>query len=135
MALHDYTALDEADFYGQGFCREGVLSLWVGLDEVTPADNNVDCLQDLCGVGYYDGDAQESNSHGGQLVALDELLEEISFSTSFKTASLAVATARGISEARWVIVQYDFAYDPSRVKRPIQPDPVFLGVFEYVDDA
>ena len=133
MALHDYASLDENDFYGQGFEKEGVLSLWIGYEEATLEDE--DCLQDCCGVGYYDLDSNESNSNEGQITSLDDLLSELSFSSSFKKAALASANARGITQARWIMVQYDFAYDPSRVKRPIQPDPIFLGVFDYTDDA
>src|SRR5689334_12444520 len=53
MPLRDYS--DDDDFYAQGFDREGVVSIWL---ELAPGkeDSNVDALQDLCGVGYYDLD-------------------------------------------------------------------------------
>jgi hypothetical protein len=33
----------------------------------------------------------------------------------------------------YVVVQYDFEYDPKKVKRKVASDPVFLGVFDYDD--
>ena len=35
MPLRDYEELDEDDFYGQDFEREGVCSVWLG---ITPID-------------------------------------------------------------------------------------------------
>jgi hypothetical protein len=77
MPLRDYEALDEDDFYGQGF-------------------------------------------------------GPISYSKSFLKAVVRAAKRRGITECWWVFVQFDFAYDPKRVKRAIASQPVFLGVFKYV---
>ena len=57
MALHDYAEMDEEDYYGQEFEKEGVLSLWVGMKDDSDLPD-ADVLQDLCGVGYYDLDQQ-----------------------------------------------------------------------------
>ena len=65
---------------------------------------------------------------------LIEALSELSYSRSFLEPVLAEAKARGIELVRWAIVQYDFAYDPQRVKRSIEKEPVFLGVFAYSAD-
>ncbi|MGV3605886.1 MAG: immunity 22 family protein [Planctomycetaceae bacterium] len=131
MALHDYSEIDEADFYGQGFERSGVLSIWAGQSDSSIDTENLDVLQDLCGVGYYDLDNQEGNCHGNKLVSLADLLRDLSYSESFMTSALQAAAALGISNARWVVVQYDFAYAPNRVKRAIHADPKFIGVFPY----
>ncbi|MED5526275.1 MAG: immunity 22 family protein [Pseudomonadota bacterium] len=130
MSLKDYS--DEDDYYTQGFEKEGVVSIWVGLKDNANDPEELDALQDLCGVGYYDLDNQEANCFDFNLVTLQELLEEISYSKSFMEDVLDRAKEKGLSEARWVIVQYDFEYNPRKVKRKVSDDPVFLGCFSYV---
>jgi len=131
MAKKDYS--DEDDYYSQGFEREGVVSIWVGLrgDEV---DTGADVLQDLCGVGYYRLDDQESNNFDFEMVGVDKLLGDLSYSKSFLANAVEVARRRGVNEARWVTAQYNFDYDPSRVRRSIAADPVFIGSFTYSED-
>lgn len=131
MARKDYS--DEDDYYSQGFEREGVVSIWIGLlgDEV---DSGVDVLQDLCGVGYYRLDDQENNCFDFEIVGVDKLLGGLSYSKSFLASAVDAARKKGLSEARWVTVQYDFDYDPSKVLRPIAADPVFIGSFTYSED-
>ena len=131
MPRKDYESLDEHDFYGQDFDQEGVVSVWVGVNDFSGSDDDLDALQDLCGVGYYNPDNQESNCKLYELIPLKELLSELSFSSSFIRSALEAALALGINEARWVVVQYDFAYSPMKVKRRIENDPIFLGVFPY----
>jgi hypothetical protein len=131
MARQNYAELDEEDFYGQDFERDGAASIWVGLSEVPDESGEIDVLQDLCGVGFYDLDRQASNCRGSKLVPLAELMSELSYAPSFMDAALKAAVSAGLDKARWIIVQYDFAYDPARVKRQVADDPVFLGVFDY----
>lgn len=128
MAIRDYS--EEDDYYGQGFQKEGVVSIWAGFsgDE---SDPELDVLQDLCGVGYYRLSDQEHYNFGFELVDLAELLEPLSYSQSYKCEALAAASWHGLEKARWVTVQYDFDYDPSKVRRPIADDPVFIGSFPY----
>jgi hypothetical protein len=59
MPINDYT--EDNDYYTQGFESEGVVSIWVGLTNSKDTPDEIDVLQDLCGVGYYDLDSQESN--------------------------------------------------------------------------
>lgn len=131
MPLRDYEELDEGDFYGQDFEREGVCSVWLGVTPAGTYDKNVDILQDLCGVGYY-------SLHNQEVMVLDqestlaELLADLSYSESFVDAVARAAGATG--RGHWIVVQYDFAYDPARVKRKPAKDPRFLGVFPYTDD-
>lgn len=131
MALHDYSEIDADDFYGQGFEQSGVVSVWAGLSDTSIDTDQLDVLQDLCGVGYYDVDNQEGNCHGSKLLSLSELLRELSYSVSFMDSAIKAASDLGINKARWVVVQYDFAYAPNRVKRAIHADPKFIGVFPY----
>jgi len=131
MALHDYAEMDESDFYGQGFEKSGVVSVWAGLSNKASDSEDLDVLQDLCGVGYYSLDNQESNCKDFQLVPLTDLLSDLSYVASFQDAAIAAASQLGLGNARWVLAQYDFEYDPRRVKRQIHEDPLFLGVFPY----
>jgi hypothetical protein len=131
VALHDYDEIDEGDFYGQGFTKAGVVSIWLGLTDLSGAPKNLDLLQDLCGVGYYDIDDQENNFQNYEVVPLADLMDGLSYSPSFKDQAIHAASKIGITNVRWVLVQFDFEYDPARVKRSTQDDPVFLGVFPY----
>lgn len=126
MARRDYS--EDEDYYTQDFERDGVVSIWIGLSN---GSSEVDVLQDLCGVGYYSLDNQEGMNFDFKLVPVGELLSRLSYSSSFMKATVEKANAMSLSQARWVTVQYDFAYSPARVQRPIAADPVFLGVFEY----
>ena len=128
MARRDYS--EDEDYYTQDFERDGVVSVWLGLTDGS-SDSDADVLQDLCGVGYYNLDDQESNNVEFKLVSARELLSTLSFASSFVEAAVAKAAAMGLDQARWVTVQYDFAYSPAKVQRRIAADPVFLGIFEY----
>ncbi len=129
MATRDYS--DDDDFYSQGFDKRGLVSVWVGLGGKKGIPG-LDILQDLCGVGYYRLSDQESfNSF--QPSDLRALLESASYSESFVDVALAAASKRGLEQARWVTLQYDFDYDPAEVQRPIADDPIFIGSFPYVD--
>jgi hypothetical protein len=123
---------DEADYYSQGFEKEGVVSVWVGL-RGDKGDSEVDVLQDLCGVGYYRLDDQESNNFDFKLVDLRVLLADLSYSESFIEAVLNAAKSKGLVDARWVVAQYNFQYDPSKVSRTIADDSKFVGYFPYDD--
>jgi hypothetical protein len=87
--------------------------------------------QDLCGVGYYSLDSNEVNVLDAAS-PLEAMFGPMSYSESFLPAVLKAATKRGITTCWWAVAQYDFKYDPKRVKRAIAPQPVFLGVFKYV---
>lgn len=126
MPKVDYS--DDDDYYSQGFERKGVVSVWGGRKIVV---EELDTLQDLCGVGYYRLDDQESNSKNLDEVELAILLSDLSYSASFADKALQAAESIGFDKARWVTVQYDFAYDETKVTRTVADDPVFLGVFHY----
>ena len=132
MALKDYAELDEEDYYGQDFATPGVVSIWVGSAEPTEFAENLDILQDLYGIGYYDLDDNEAY-YGAAPADIGELLRLFSFQASFTPAVVEAARRLGITRARWAIAQFNFAYDPARVQRPIRDDPGFLGVFQYTE--
>ncbi|MEJ7806724.1 MAG: immunity 22 family protein [Telluria sp.] len=130
MARRDYS--DDDDFYEQDFEKKGVLSVWVSID-TRSEDKDVDTLQDLCGIGFYQLSAQESNHLDYQLIGLASLLADLSYSKTYMNDVVSAAREKGIEKARWVVVQYDFAYDPAAVTRTVEADPIFLGIFEYSD--
>ena len=133
MALRDYEALDEDDFYGQGFERKGLVSVWLGTKPVGRVNPKLDVLQDLCGVGFYDHDWTECNILEAAST-IEAVLAPISYSRSFLKAAKKAAAKRGISACWWAFFQFDFAYDPKRVKRKIAAQPVFIGAFRYRAD-
>jgi len=131
MALRDYAELDEEDFYGQDFEKEGIVSLWAGLTDNSSESEDLDVLQDLCGIGYYRLDNQESMCDEFVLRPLEKLIADFSYVDSFRDSVISAAKKLNIHEARWVVAQCDFEYDPNLVKRTIQPDPIVLGSFPY----
>ena len=133
MARRDYASLDEDDFYGQGFEKKGALSVWIFQRDPSPLGPNVDTLQDLCGVGYYDLDWQEVIAKK-RPTNVATLVRALSYSRSFEKAVVAAAAAAGVAKGWVVVAQYDFAYDRARVKRRIARDPRFIGVFDWQDD-
>lgn len=131
MPLRDYAEEDEAGHYGQNFNKEGVVSVWASRMSLDDHPDALDVLQDYCGVGAYDPDFTEANNFQYKVVPIRSLLSELSFATSFMDEVEKVAVSQGLGEASWVVVQYDFEYDRSRVKRVVHPDITSLGAFKY----
>ncbi|SEK09568.1 MULTISPECIES: hypothetical protein [unclassified Variovorax] len=127
MPRRDYS--EDEDFYTQDFRSPGAVSIWLGYSQ--DFEQSTDVLQDLCGVGYYSLDEQEANCFSFELTKVERLLGEISYAAGFAAAAVKAAKSRNLSEARWVTVQFDFAYAPEKVTRPVAVDPIFLGVFRY----
>ena len=127
MALRDYS--EDDDYYAQGFERKGVVSVWL---KTAPSneDPRIDALQDLCGVGYYRLDNQEAFTLG-ESASISALLEHISYSATFSNDVVRRAEELGISSACWLLAQFDFEYDPSKVQRPISNRLAFIGAFPY----
>lgn len=113
-----------------GFERDGFVSIWAFLREEDPADADKDVLQDLCGVDCYDLDSQEG-AISDSPQPLSSLVEQLSYSASFSKSALEAADRIGIKTAFGVIAQFDFAYEPSTVTKPISKDPVFIGSFRW----
>lgn len=109
------------------------VSVWIGFDK---GDPNVDVLRVLCGVRYYDLDSQEIivDDKGWTSQPVASLLGQLSYARSFQAQALAVAAERGITDALYAVAQYDFVYDPRKVRKKVAADPVFLGCFIYNDD-
>lgn len=133
MALRDYRAEDENDYYGQPFDdADGFVSVWAGKRSLDEYPDELDLLQDLCGVGYYSLSENELGvASGPNDESILELISDMSYAGSYKDAAQRAADERGVGRAMWAVMQYNYAYDPARVKRPTSPDVVFLGVFPY----
>jgi hypothetical protein len=112
------------------FEREGVVSLWVFMKDEDPDDFEKDVLKSFCGVESYEIDSQEGVV-SKDLQPISQLLEQLSYSESFASAASAAAHSLGIAEAYGVIAQFDFAYDPKAVTKPIAVEPVFIGSFPW----
>ena len=134
MALKNYAIENEEEYYGQNFEKDGVVSVWLGFTVDVDEPENLDVLQDLCGVGYYDIDNQESNTFNFESVPISELLEDLSYAESFSKEVESSANILNLFKAKWVLVQYDFEYEPSKVTRECALDPVFIGVFSYSEN-
>jgi hypothetical protein len=131
MAIVDYEALDEEDFYGQGFREEGIVSVWLGTESLADAPDELDVLQDYCGVGYYNMDSHDEYTEDYILLPSEYLLRKLSYSDSFFAVAQRAAARVGVEQARYVIAQYDYEYDPSEVKRSAYAQPIFIGAFPY----
>jgi hypothetical protein len=111
------------------FERRGWVSIWIGL---TSDNQDKDVLKDLCGVDYYDVDYQENIiSPNWEMSAIGDLVSKLSYSDSFLDQALEVAQMKGISEARHVIMQLNYKYDPRKVTKEVKSDPIFLGAFRW----
>lgn len=114
-----------ADF---SFEEDGIVSLWAGQVPVAPGSN---FLRDGYGVEYYDPDFQECIVEDA-ITPIAEILPKLSYSASFREAALDAARRLGIPSCRWVMAQYDFAYDPGLPGLvSIPAEPVFLGRFQW----
>ena len=114
------------------FDKPGVVSIWAGLEHQDP---DVDLLKGLCGVEYYDVDFQEcSPADRGEQEPVAELVKRLSYSESFGDAVTKAAEGIGLSAAAWVVMQLNYAFDPSQSRKSISDKVRFLGVFEYEDD-
>lgn len=124
---------DDDDFFTQDFIRPGLVSVWLALPGFDAASTN-DALQTRCGVGYYRLDDQETNASNGEPLSIDKLLAPISYSQSFSNQIVEAANSKGIFASRWVLVQFDFSYDPSRIRRPIDPTLQYVATVPYHTD-
>ncbi len=95
----------------------------------------VDILKSLCGVESYNLDDQEVSAVDDSFprAAVADILGELSYSGSFLEAALQATADKKVKQAYWALAQYDFAYDPRRVRGTVADEPLFLGVFDWND--
>jgi hypothetical protein len=115
------------------FDEDGVVSIWLGLAK-PKRDDKRDILRDLCGVQAYDVDFQEVVAIGEfEEAPVEDILRQLSYSTSFLADAVRAAGTKGIRSAFWAVAQFDYGYDPARVYVPIANDPVFIGCFPWAE--
>lgn len=118
------------------FEKKGKVSIWLGLRKPNmKAMQGVDILQDLCRVGYYDLDEQEVAAAGDTFLkaTVADILGRLSYSSSFLGPAGDAAAKKKVKQAYWALAQYEFAYNPQRVRKAVAKDPFFLGVFDWND--
>jgi hypothetical protein len=118
------------------FQKEGKVSLWICLRKPNlPAERDVDILKTWCGVLSYDLDQQELSGADNSfpLTKIADLLKPISYSSSFLDAAMKATDAKKLTEAYWILAQFDFAYDPKKTVGKVRADPMFLGAFDWND--
>jgi hypothetical protein len=118
------------------FRKKGKISVWIGVRKPDMrAMQGVDILKDLCAVEHYDLDDQEISAAGRSfpVATCAEVLASLSYSSSFLAAATEAAAKRKLHRTYWALAQYDFAYDPRRVRGTVAEDPLFLGVFDWND--
>src|SRR5262245_55619296 len=54
-------------------------------------------------------------------------------SSSFLERANQAAAMKKVKQAYRALAQYEFAYNPERVRRAVAKDPLFLGVFAWND--
>jgi hypothetical protein len=114
----------------KNFEQNGVVSVWVFREPLDPANSETDVLKEFCGVDYYDIDFQEGAMFD-EMLPLSSLLRDVSYSSSFLDEAIRAAESRGVKGGYGIVTQLDFAYDPSKVTKPVAKDPVFLGCFKW----
>ena len=118
------------------FRRKGRVSIWVGLRKPNVKRlERLDILKDLCGVSSYNLDDQEVAGVTEEFAKapVQEVLKELSYSSSFLAAAIRAAGDKKINHAYWAVAQYDFAYDPMRALGKVAADPTFVGAFAWDD--
>jgi hypothetical protein len=115
------------------FEKDGYVSLWVHTVRPDPGDTR-DVLIDCCGVDRYDIEEQESGGDWDTPSPVSSLISQLSYSSSFFLAAVQGAKAKGVEEAFAVLAQFNFAYDPTKVTRPVEPGIIFIGFFPWNDE-
>ena len=81
----------------------------------------------------FSASCEERNRKDPNPQTLSSLLSQLSYAGSFIDDALNSANRLGIKDAYGVIVEFDFAYDPSKIARPISTEPIFIGYFKWHD--
>ncbi|MBY4676645.1 immunity 22 family protein [Marinobacterium arenosum] len=87
------------------------------------------------GFGFYDGERLATNGVMEGSVSLQHCAGECSFSSSFVEELLAQARTQQLEQITWLILLYDFAYDPQQTGVTEDAYTRFVGVFDYNDEA
>ena len=137
------------DRYGEPHFQvedEDVVSIWaaaVPLSKI-PADyfeENYDDerpLNHFCeefGFGTYDHDFVDTNASENGPADIRELLAACSYGTSFADAAAAAAEKLGLARTEYVILLYNFRYEPKVTRVRKTSHLAFIGCFPFDSDA
>ncbi len=130
---------------GPDFETKGFVSIWVGAfpsEEIREEqlserygeeyeDEPLSLWMGEFGFGYFDHDFMDTNSHGMKIGPLRALIEPCSYATSFIDTAMQAAAQLGITETQFVMLLYDFCYDPNVTSVTRGTYLQFLGAFPY----
>ena len=129
------------------FNAEGFVSIWIS--EYPPGKDVADYFRPRYdraddeplavwmgefGFGYFDYDFMDTNGHGQSRGPLRTLIEPCSYAASFVNDAMQMAAQLGIEETQWMMLLYDFRYDPSVTGVTRGKYLRFLGAFPYSKD-
>jgi hypothetical protein len=83
------------------------------------------------GFRYFDHDFMDTNGHGPSVGPLRPLIEPCSYATSFVDEAMLIAAQQRIAETQFVMLLYDFRYDPAVTGVTQGRYLRFLGAFRY----
>jgi len=132
---------------GPHFEAEGFVSIWIGTfpsEEIRAEqlcerygeeyeDEPLALWMGEFGFGWFDHDFMDTNGHGMAVGPLRELIESCSYAASFVNEAMKIAAQQGISETQFVMLLYDFRYDPSVTGITRGKYLQFLGAFPYIN--
>jgi hypothetical protein len=128
---------------GPHFQSDGYVSIWVAVASLSriPDDYFEERYSDEdlpltkfygdFGFGYFDHDFMDTNGSKGRGKSIDELIGACSYSSSFVEEAVAQAKRRGLEKSQYVVLLYDFKYDPKKTKVSKNAYMEFIGSFPY----
>lgn len=87
------------------------------------------------GFGFYDEERLATNGAMEGLMSLKQALQGCSFSASFIKPALAQAKEDGMENISWIILLYDFDYQPDETGVSDDKYTRFLGAFDYDEEV
>ncbi len=130
------------------FNADGFVSIWVGVFPSEEAreehlherygedrgdDEPLAHWMGEFGFRYFDHDFMDTNSHGMAIGSLRALIEPCSYAASYLDSAMHSAQQQGITETQFVMLLFDFRYDPSVTGVTQGKYLQFLGAFPYIN--
>jgi immunity protein 22 of polymorphic toxin system len=128
------------------FRKDGYVSIWVAVVPLSriPDDYFEEIFDDELpltkfygdfGFGYFDHDFMDTNGSKGRASSIEKLIGACSFSSSYVAQAVEQATERGLEKTQYVVLLYDFEYDPKQTRITKNSYMEFIGSFPYDKDA
>ena len=128
------------------FNKDGFVSIWVAVAPLSkiPSDYFDERYGDEevtltkfygdFGFGYFDHDFVDTNGSKGRAQSIEKLIAACSFSSSYVEQAAAEAKRRGLEKTQYVVLLYDFKYDPKQTKITENSYMAFIESFPYDRD-